>query len=47
MLTPGRSMPVERDGLYELCGEVLEARQLLARLGTDLKAVAAKAPRQR
>ena len=45
MLTPGQSMPIERDVLFELCGEVLEARQLLARLGTDLKAVAAKAPK--
>ena len=27
MLTPGQSMPVERDVLYELCGEMLEARQ--------------------
>ena len=33
MLTPGQSMPIERDVLFELCGEVLEARQLLARLG--------------
>jgi hypothetical protein len=46
MLTPGQSMPIERDVLFELCGEVLEPRQLLARLGTDLKAVAAKAPKQ-
>jgi hypothetical protein len=45
MLPPGQQMPVDRDLLFELCSEVLEARTLLARLGTDLRAVAAKAPR--
>jgi hypothetical protein len=34
---------VERDQLLELCGELLAARQLLERLGTDLRAVAAHA----
>lgn len=40
MLTPGRQQPVDRDVLIELCAEVLESRQLLARLGADLRTVA-------
>jgi hypothetical protein len=47
MLTPGQSMPVTRDVLFELCGEVLEARQLLARLGADLRTVAGQATKER
>jgi hypothetical protein len=42
MLPPGQSLPVARDELFELCRELLEARQLLARLGTDLRTVAAR-----
>lgn len=40
MVQPGCSLPVERDVLFALCSEVLEARELLTRLGTDLRAVA-------
>jgi hypothetical protein len=43
---PGQSMPVRREQLIELREEVLAARQLLERLGTDLRTVAARAPRQ-
>jgi len=45
MLSSGQSTPVDRDVLYELCSELIEARQLLARLGTDLRSVAARAPK--
>ena len=37
-------MPIARDKLMEMCAAILEARQLLARLGTDLKTVEANAP---
>jgi hypothetical protein len=43
MLSRGHTQPVDRDTLVEVCAELLEARQLLARLGTDLRTVAAKA----
>lgn len=42
MLAPGAAMAVDRDLLYDLCTEVIESRQLLARLGADLRAVAAR-----
>lgn len=45
MINPGGSIPVARDELVALCDELLANRQLLARLGTDLRAVAAYAPR--
>lgn len=40
MLRPGQSQPVDRDTLYEMTAELLEARELLGRLGADLRAVA-------
>lgn len=40
MLPPGQRMPVDRDQLQGLCQELLEARELLDRLGTDLRTVA-------
>jgi hypothetical protein len=40
MLSPGQSLPVEREQLISLCEEVLECRRLLARLGSDLRTVA-------
>jgi hypothetical protein len=45
MLSPGQSYPMDREELIALVAEVLEARQLLERLGGDLRAVAAKARR--
>ena len=45
MLTTGQTYPMPRDELIALVSEVLEARQLLERLGGDLRAVAAKARR--
>jgi hypothetical protein len=45
MLTRGQKLPVDRDELMALCEEVLESRQLLQRLGADLRSVAARAPR--
>ena len=45
MLSSGQSIPVDRDQLYQLCEEVLETRQLLQRFGSDLRSVAAHAPR--
>lgn len=40
MLTPSQQQPVDRDVLIELCAELVESRQLLARLGADLRTVA-------
>ena len=45
MAQRGQSCPVDRDVLVDLCGELLEARSLLARLGTDLRTVAGRAPK--
>ena len=45
MLQPGQTYPVGRDDLIELCNELLSARQLLQRLGTDLRTVAARGAR--
>jgi len=45
MLRPGQTMPVERDELLELCEEIVSSRQLLARLGADLRTVAARGKR--
>ena len=42
MLTSGQSIPVGRDELLELCEELIDARQLLTRLGADLRAVATR-----
>lgn len=42
MLSPGQSLPVARETLQELCTELLDARALLARLGADLRTVAAQ-----
>lgn len=43
MLGPGQQQPVDRELLYALCSELLEARQLLGRLGADLRSVASRA----
>jgi hypothetical protein len=42
MVAPGQPVPVERERLHALCTELIEARQLLARLGSDLREVAAR-----
>ncbi len=44
MMRPGQTMPVDRAQLMELCEEVVASRQLLARLGADLRTVAANGP---
>ena len=46
MLREGQTYALPREALMELVAEVLEARQLLERLGGDLRAVAARARRQ-
>jgi len=43
MLAPGQTLPVDRDELLDMCGELIETRRLLARLGGDLKTVARRA----
>jgi hypothetical protein len=40
MLPPGQSQPVDRDTLHALCSELLEARELMSRLGADLRTIA-------
>lgn len=45
MAPPGQRVPVDRDHLVALCSELIEARQLLARLGSDLREVAARSRR--
>jgi hypothetical protein len=40
----GQSLPVNREVLMSICDELLEVRSLLERMGTDLRAIAAKAP---
>lgn len=45
MLSPGQRVPVERERLQELCEELLESRDLLERLGTDLRRVARRSRR--
>ena len=45
MLPPGGSMPVRREQLFEMCGELIESRQLLTRLGSDLRSVANRSRR--
>lgn len=45
MLVPGTALPVDRDQLYLLCSELIEARQLLTRLGSDLRSVANRSRR--
>lgn len=44
MLSNGQTVPVEGKVLYAMCSELLEQRQLLERLGTDLRSVARRAP---
>ena len=44
MLRPGQTQPVDRDTLYELTAELVAARELLARLGADLRTVAQRGP---
>lgn len=46
MLSPGQSLPVHRDTLQAMCGELLESRALLARLGTDVRTVAQRSREQ-
>jgi hypothetical protein len=46
MLSRGQTQPVDAGLLEAICGELIEARQLLERLGGDLRAVAAKSRRQ-
>jgi hypothetical protein len=43
MLTRGQSMPVDRDVLIELCEELIEQRELLRRVGSDLRTIALRA----
>jgi len=43
MLSTGQKMPVDRDELLDMCGELIGTRRLLARLGGDLKTVARRA----
>jgi len=43
MLGVGQKMPVDRDELLEMCSDLIECRQLLTRLGGDLKTVARRA----
>jgi hypothetical protein len=45
MLNLGQPYPIEREVLMSLCDELLEVRSLLERMGTDLRAIAAKAPK--
>jgi hypothetical protein len=45
MLREGQTYAVPRDELIELIAEVIEARQLLERLGGDLRTVAARSRR--
>lgn len=43
MLSPGQQATLPREQLMAMCEELLELRQLLGRLGADLKAVARRA----
>jgi hypothetical protein len=43
MQQPGTKVAVDRSTLVQLLGELIEARQLLGRLGADLKAVEQRA----
>ncbi len=43
MLGAGQKMPVDRNELLDICSELIDCRQLLARLGGDLKTVARRA----
>jgi hypothetical protein len=43
MLQPGQTLPLAREDVLELYEELLSCRQLLARLGTDLRSVASHA----
>jgi hypothetical protein len=45
MLPPGGSMPVGRDHVFDMCTELIESRQLLTRLGSDLRSVANRSRR--
>lgn len=47
MLAPGSTLAVDRDVLYGLCTELIESRQLMARLGADLREVAARSRERR
>jgi hypothetical protein len=46
MLRPEQSQPVDRDVLYDTTAELIEARDLLGRLGADLRAVAKRSTDQ-
>jgi hypothetical protein len=43
MQPPGSKVALDRDELVAVIGELIDARQLLERLGGDLKAVARRA----
>jgi hypothetical protein len=43
MLSPGQTISVDGSLMYDLTAELLEHRQLIARLGADLRTVAGKA----
>jgi hypothetical protein len=45
MLRPGATLPVDRDQVFQMCSELIEARQLLTRLGSDLRSVANRSRR--
>ena len=45
MVPPGQRLSIDRDQLHAMCSELIEARQLLARLGSDLREVAARSRR--
>ncbi len=46
MLSTGQKMPVDRDELLDMCGELIETRRLLARLGTDLRTVVVRSKQE-
>lgn len=45
MLQPGAVLPIEREVVIDVIAELIEQRQLLARLGGDIRAVVARSPR--
>ena len=42
MIQPHQMLPINRQVVMEMCDELIESRQLLNRLGSDLRTVAAK-----
>jgi hypothetical protein len=43
MLTPGQTIPVERDTLIRILDELDQSQRLLERFGTDLTTIARRA----